>query len=328
MKEMREKLKTLLALIIDERNMLESKVIAAAERNLRECAFGGKNTSEVWGGLPVVILFGDDYQLPPIMKQGAINGFAQKKKKGITKETKELKDGQLFLHRGNAIFTDLMTEHVFHLTKNMRVSDELKHFKSLLLRLRTGDPTNEDAQDLCKLDLANYPEQFRQQLDNHPKTVWLYAENKPKDKKNYERLRKTSKSFNVPVARLNCYYESESSGNSEHCIPNRNHFYQQHYVRHTDICLHSTVAISDVNFIPEIGLYYGARGKVVEMIFKKPEGPNDKQRNHLPEYVVVDFPNLSLPSEYEPWDKNHPTVSHSISTNMELFTFISANQQK
>ena len=26
------------------------RVIAAAERNLRECAFGGQNASEVWGG--------------------------------------------------------------------------------------------------------------------------------------------------------------------------------------------------------------------------------------------------------------------------------------
>ena len=86
---MKLNLKTTLALIVDERSMIESKTIAAAERNMRQCAFGGQNTSEVWGGLPVVIVFGDDYQLPPIQKKGAIQGFAQKKKTGIMKETKK-----------------------------------------------------------------------------------------------------------------------------------------------------------------------------------------------------------------------------------------------
>jgi hypothetical protein len=28
----------------------------------------------------------------------------------------------------------------------------------------------------------------------------------------------------------------------------------------------------------------------------------------LPDYVVVDFPHLSLPPHIDPWDREHPTV--------------------
>ena len=36
--------------------------------------YQGQNSSEIWGGLPVVLLFGDDYQLMPVDKNDVING--------------------------------------------------------------------------------------------------------------------------------------------------------------------------------------------------------------------------------------------------------------
>ena len=63
------------------------------------------------------------------------------------------------------------------------------------------------------------------------------------------------------------------------------------------------------NILPCAGLYNGSIGTVIEIVYRDdPIGPNDKQHNHLPDYVVVDFPHLKLPSYIEPWDKLHPTV--------------------
>jgi hypothetical protein len=51
-----------------------------------------------------------------------------------------------------------------------------------------------------------------------------------------------------------------------------------------------------VNILPEIGVYNGAIGTFVEIVYEnRPEGPNDKEHYHLPDYVVVDYPNLKLP---------------------------------
>ncbi len=63
LENMQERLKHLLCLSIDERSMLSSKVLAAAERNIQHSVYKGQNSGEIWGGVPVVLLFGDDYQL-------------------------------------------------------------------------------------------------------------------------------------------------------------------------------------------------------------------------------------------------------------------------
>jgi hypothetical protein len=58
-----DRLKNPLCLFIDERSTLSSKVLGAAERNIRQTVDNGQNSQEIWGGIPAVILFGDDYQL-------------------------------------------------------------------------------------------------------------------------------------------------------------------------------------------------------------------------------------------------------------------------
>ena len=49
-----EQLERLLVLVIDERSMISSKVLAAAEQNTRKCFYRGQNRSKIWGGLPIV----------------------------------------------------------------------------------------------------------------------------------------------------------------------------------------------------------------------------------------------------------------------------------
>ena len=317
-KILREQLKSLLALVIDERSMIDSKLISAAEKNLRSCAFGGQKSAQYWGGVPVVILFGDDYQLPPVGNQGAIYGYARQSSTdpdNETAETKQLKNAQLAKQHGDLIFTKYMVENVFVLTENMRVSSHLSEFRDALGRLRTGNPLESSTNDSddgddtkwCNLKLSNYNDEFVSDLESRDETAWIFSTKERRNKKNIEKLRDTSRRHNVPVARINCHYESNRNGGLG---PFKNHFaYVKNFARSTDICQHSIVAIDGVNFIPEFGLYNGAKGKVIEIVFDKPEGPNDKQHRHLPEYVVVDFPQLNLPSEYEPWDRNHKTVS-------------------
>jgi hypothetical protein len=47
--------------MIDEQSMLSSIILAVTERNVRESVFNGQNSKEIWGGVPVVLLFGDNY---------------------------------------------------------------------------------------------------------------------------------------------------------------------------------------------------------------------------------------------------------------------------
>ncbi len=57
--------------------MLSSKVLGAAERNIRTAVYNGHNSQDIWGGVPVVILFGNNYQLWPVIEEGTIQGYSK-----------------------------------------------------------------------------------------------------------------------------------------------------------------------------------------------------------------------------------------------------------
>ena len=158
-------------LIIDERSMISSKVLAAAERNTRECIYKGQNTSEIWGGLPVVLLFGDDYQLMPVDKNGAINGYDKRCCGSEQHVTDKMTPAQLFAYRGDWLFTEIMTDKVYFLTKNYRVQCE--EFKALLERVRKTRATQDDAAKLMKLHYVFYRNNadFKQNVENHDKVI-------------------------------------------------------------------------------------------------------------------------------------------------------------
>ena len=102
--------------------MLNSHVTFGVEEHVRECAFNGHNRRERWGGVPVVLFFGDDYQLPPTDKKGAINGFH--KFHNSKTMTARSKNNQICEYEGCQILIDMMTEEVFMLTRNFRTTDK------------------------------------------------------------------------------------------------------------------------------------------------------------------------------------------------------------
>ena len=318
--KLKQQLERLLVLIIDERSMISSKVLAAAERNTRECIYNGQNSTELWGGLPVVLLFGDDYQLMPVNNDGAIHGYAKRYATTSHYRTDKMTAAQYFSYRGDWLFTEVMTENVYFLTKNYRVQS--RKFKELLERVRIGEPTQEDAERIMKLHHTYYrtDKTFKDKIENHEKTIWLFSKKKQVASKNVEKLVETSKENKVPVARLDCWYDTNKLQNDRERHAVRSHFDIGNYVPHTDLCVGSRVAIQKWNILPSAGLYSGSIGTVVEIVYKSnPVGPNDKEHCHLPDYVVVNFPHLNLPPYIRPWDLNHPTVC----VNYQIMYFIS-----
>ena len=329
-KEMTEKtrekllnqLERLLVLIIDERSMVSSNVLAAAERNTRNCIYRGQNSNELWGGLPVVLLFGDDYQLMPVTKNGAINGFAKRQDGAYHHVTEKMTGAQLLAYHGDWLFTEVMTDKVYFLTKNYRV--KCKEFEQILDRVRKGNANYEDAKRLMKNHRTFYKhdKDFQAHVENNDKTMWLYSTNNDVREKNVEKLVQTSESRKVPVAKLQCHFETNKLQGEQTRCPVRTHFEDNSFLRSTNICVGARVALRMWNILPSAGLYNGAIGTVVEIVYKdRPVGPNDKEHYHLPDYVVVDFPNLKLPPHIQPWDRNNVTVSASL---MPLTSFVSS----
>ena len=66
LKTLMSKLEDTVLLIVDERSMVPALLLGTMEDYCRQAAFKGTKTHLSWGRLPMVILVGDDYQLPPI----------------------------------------------------------------------------------------------------------------------------------------------------------------------------------------------------------------------------------------------------------------------
>jgi hypothetical protein len=81
--------------------------------------------------------------------------------------------------------------------------------------------------------------------------MWLYATNADKELKNEEMLIHTCKDNNVPIARLDCTYDTRrlAKENEQTCIC-MSHFDHAKYLKHIDICIGVRVPISTVNFLP------------------------------------------------------------------------------
>ena len=51
---------------------------------------------------------------------------------------------------------------------------------------------------------------------------------------------------------------------------NKRHFSTSNISPSTDLCVHAKVAIGGVNLLPEVGLYNGARGEIVDFNYHPP----------------------------------------------------------
>jgi hypothetical protein len=184
-------------------------------------------------------------------------------------------------------------------------------FKGLLERVRVGRTTADDAEKMMKLHHVFYKvdKEFKDKVENHEKTMWLFSNNNDVRKKNVDKLVEISTRNKLPVARLNCWYDTNKKQGGKERRVYRSHFDSKCYKSQADLCVGARVALRNWNILPCAGMYNGSIGTVIEIVYQNnPIGPNDKQHNHLPDYVVVDFPHLKLPPYIEPWDKLHPTV--------------------
>lgn len=311
---MKQKLKYILCWIIDERSLLGAKTIAAAEKNLRETVFNGHGKTIPWGGIPVIILLGDDYQLPPVLIDGAITLFGKRLqiKANATRHrsSKQSSTNQNLTHVGGDILIHEMTERTFNLNQNFRQRDTEDNthqslFREILGRLRKCCHTKEDCEHLMKLRFSTIQDKsFCHHIEYHKKTIFLYSTNKPRNEKNLKMLHKLSSENNEPVAIINAKFEHLSGSPT----PLLSHFDRKSIVLSTQLCIGCKVAVESLNICPTWGLYNGCLGTVINIIYNHPQGPNNHPTN-IPEYVIVDFPEFKPPANIDVWDKNNPTVN-------------------
>ena len=285
-KELVQKFKQLLCLIIDERSLIASKDLGTAEQYLRETIFQGGNVDKDWGGLPILILVGDDYQLPGA-QEGALNAEYEKASNGnMTKA-------------GKSIFLKC-SETVYELKQSRRLKKDRQRDRDLLDRVRMGtDLTESDIQHLMALDLNEMRKKHPPHVikDIEDRAMYLFFSNAKRLEHNMRKLHEVCSPEN-PIA----FVKTKSLGIHNQCIAR--HFSDPKIQPTCMANKGSRVAIEGRNFMPKWGLHNGACGTVDEIVYETGKSPN---KDDHPKYIVVDLPLYCGPA----WDLNRPTVSSS-----------------
>ena len=163
--------------------------------------------------------------------------------------------------------------------------------------MQVRESTEDDAMRLMKQWLHHHKttnNMWIGQIKNYPNTIFLYTQNQQKDAKNREKLVKVSYSNKVPIAQLYCQWQSNNLQGTKETRVYKSHFDTCQMVLEADLCVRATMKISGINIVPKIGLYNGARGTLIDFIYKDVCGPNNQHGPHLTEAVVVDCPGLNL----------------------------------
>ena len=287
------KFKNLLCLIIDEWSLIDSHLLGISEQMMSETIYDGQLVNESWGKLPIVILVGDDYQLPGI-SEGAF---------GVHSDTQCSKMSQ----SGRQIFKEC-TNFIMSLSTSKHIQNKQEDDKMLMERLRTAeDSTDKQVKKLLSLHLDDLQARHGAKIvtEIKKKAIYLFYKNHKRIYKNLEMLIEHATKEN-PVAI--CKTKSEGLHNG---MAIRSHFKKSDIPKSAMVCVGSKVALENRNFNPTWGLHNGAEGVVDEIVFDKGKNPNN---GDLPKYIVVTFPQYIGPV----WDRNNPKVSYRSNSTTQM----------
>lgn len=276
--------KSLLALIIDERSLLSSRDLGTAERRIAETIHNGGFLNHLsFGGLPVLILVGDDYQLPAT-GSGAIDALTHDV--SITS----------MLGRGRQVFLEC-AKTVLELKTSRRLRSGQHNDRIIMEKIRTRqDLSDSEVNRILNLHMDKMKQVWNSDelAAIEKEAMYLFFRNEPRVRHNIERI-KICHSETNPVA----FIRVKSEGSAGKAIGR--HFKRGSVPETAVVCLNSIVALDGINFCPEWGLHNGALGYIREIVYAEKKSPN---KGDLPEYVVVEFPNYRGPA----WDVDNENV--------------------
>lgn len=285
---LRARCKHLLCLIIDERSLLSSQLLGSTAQVISEVIFDGAKRKEMLGGLPVLILAGDDYQLPG-MQEGAFQALT---KHGGSRMTQK---GRTVLLR--------CAENVLQLQTIRRVGDSQQRDKEMVERIRLGvGVLDQDVERLQSLHLHKIGQRHGQDVVKQieKEAVYIFWTNEKRVQRNLAQLLELNTDEN-PTAIIKPKGQGSKYGKSINA----------HFDTDTPsaslLCIGAKVCLNGPNLYPSWGLHTGACGIVQEIVFEKGHNPNNGDH---PKYVVVHFPQYIGP----PWDIDKPKVCTMINS--------------
>lgn len=166
--------------------------------------------------------------------------------------------------------------------------------------------TKKHCDTLMSLHLNNFPPGISDDIKK--RATYIFANREPMRLHNTDMLRREHSTSN-PVARIS----SKTINNAGATVQKTLHFKDHPAPLITNICRGARVQITGRNLEPDWGLYNGAIGTVMEIVFAQDKNPIDGEQ---PEFVIVEFVQYCGP----PWISENPKVTED-NVNIDFLQF-------
>ena len=266
-KALQENCKGLLSLLVDERSLVGCSTLGWMEYL---CSTAVRIDPSVhWGGLPVVVFFGDDVQLPPVCDRPVYNV-------GNTTDQASIHGALIWKEFKEAVI----------LRKIVRQRSDQQEFKNVLNSLRMYKTTSEQAQWLQKFQWDDLRVTKGENLLNRMSDEGLFVFPTHADEWNHNKRQLEKANKEVPIARV----KAVSTGPHSSLPADK----AQGLECVLYLCKGAKVMLTS-NLNVSYGLFNGSVGKVVDIIYTQGKTP----ASDLPDVVMAEFPTYSGPSFYE-----------------------------
>ena len=232
--ELKEELLDTILLFLDERSMLPSNLLGRTKVTAQKSAHGGTKQLQNWGGIPIIVLLGDDKQLPSMDKGVLYLPFAGLPTSKNTSPTESIGQQQFLA----------FTEHVMQLKQLQHQTESETIFSSFLMKTREDRLTDEDIEKhLLPYHLESGNISRQQKAIIQPKALYVFTTKEQKNAFNMRALQKTSNTNN-PVARI--HHITYAKNNN--ALPTTKHFQKGDINSRPFLCEGAKVKIHGKNF--------------------------------------------------------------------------------
>ena len=243
-----------IALLIDERSMVDAQLLEHCDLHAQKIFNSNKFPNKHFGNIPIIVMFGDDAQLPPINKKHSLVRLY-----GTDKHENS------FAFRSSPFIRFMDQVQILSVIKR-QVGEENEEFRQILKRLRDDIMTVNDADVLKEVHISKQSKERRKLIDE--KAIYVFARNRDVDEKNMEELKKLVSTEN-PVAKVTSVKMATSAFNKTH-FRNNGKILPNELL----ICRGSRIMLTHMNYRPQWKIYNGAMGTIMDIHYSCSTGPN------------------------------------------------------
>ncbi|XP_078350740.1 uncharacterized protein LOC144635515 [Oculina patagonica] len=279
LEKIQEKCKNLKVLIGDERSMFGRTTMGWMEQHARYAINRGANADKLWGGIPILVFMGDDVQLPPVCDTPVYIPDSRSAPS----------------NHGRLVWTNM--DSAVELTEIVRQNESEQQLRNVLMSLRNYSTTREQIQWLQQFQWHNlrvsHGPGLLARMDEQG--LYVFPSHRLEWERNKAKLLECNRQPNHPVAKIKAvnngrHAQKADSNKAGGLLPL------------LYLCRDSKVMLV-VNIKADWGLYNGAVGTVVDIVYKEGCRPTDDP-TPLPDVVFVRFPGYKGP----PYIDEDPTL--------------------